>query len=70
MYSKSMQLLNLIMYHNSIQTENLNLIRFTFLYLETPHISVLKTGPIIEPVRVLVHWFTGRTTELLVESHD
>ncbi|PNX60962.1 hypothetical protein L195_g060437, partial [Trifolium pratense] len=32
--------------------------------------SVLKTGPVIEPARALVHWFIGRTTGSLVEPHD
>jgi hypothetical protein len=33
-------------------------------------VNVLKTGPVIEPARVLVHWFIGRTIGSLVEPHD
>jgi hypothetical protein len=33
-------------------------------------INVLKTGPVIEPEKVLVHWFIGLTFGSLVEPHD
>jgi len=33
-------------------------------------VNVLKSGPVIDPVRALGHWTTGQTNGSLVGPHD